>query len=106
MDLALFDFDGTITTKGTYPGFVRFAVPRARQLVGGLRLSPLLVGYKIGLVSDESIRAAMSRVGFEADDPDRVRALGQRYATEVLTGLIRPIATDRLEWHKTRGDRV
>jgi hypothetical protein len=28
MDLALFDFDGTITTRGTYPGFIRFAIVR------------------------------------------------------------------------------
>lgn len=44
MDLALFDFDGTITTKGTYPGFVSFAVPPVRKVVGGIMLSPLLIG--------------------------------------------------------------
>lgn len=31
MDLALFDFDGTITSRGTYPGFVSSAVRPGRR---------------------------------------------------------------------------
>jgi HAD superfamily hydrolase (TIGR01490 family) len=106
MDLALFDFDGTITTRGTYPGFVRFAVPRVRQLVGGIGLSPLIAGYHGRIVSDETIRAAMSRVGFRGDDPHRLRRLGERYAQEVLPSLVRAAARDRIAWHQARGDRV
>jgi hypothetical protein len=31
MDLALFDFDGTITTGDTFTPFLRFAIPRRRR---------------------------------------------------------------------------
>lgn len=106
MDLALFDFDGTITIKGTYPGFVRLAILPPRRLVGGALLSPLLVGYHCRLVSDRAIRKAISRVGFWRDDPERLREVGQRYAEDVLPGLIRPCALDRIAWHKARGDRI
>ena len=106
MDLALFDFDGTITIKGTYPGFVRFAVRRRRKVIGGLILSPLIVGYRCRLVSDRTIRKAMSRLGFWAEEPARVRRLGERYAEEVLPNLIRPVALERITWHKARGDLV
>jgi phosphatidylglycerophosphatase C len=106
MDLAIFDFDGTITTKGTYPGFMRFAVRPARQLLGAIVLSPLIVGYKCRLVSDHRIRTALSRVGFWREDPERVRLLGTRYAEDVLSGMIRPAALERIAWHKSRGDRV
>jgi len=106
MDFAIFDFDGTITTKGTYPGFVRFAVRPGRKLAGGIILSPLLIGYKCGLVSDRRIRSALSRVGFRGEDPNRVRRLGERYAEEVLPALLRPVALERIAWHKARGDRI
>ena len=106
MDLALFDFDGTITTKGTYPGFVRFAVPRRRKIVGGVILSPLIVAYRWRLVSDGAIRRAISRVAFWGDAPDRLRALGERYVADVLPALIRPAALERIAWHRARGDRV
>jgi phosphatidylglycerophosphatase C len=106
MDLALFDFDGTITVKGTYPGFVRAAVRPARKLVGGIVLSPLVAAYRARLISDRLIRRAISRVGFAGDEPTRVQKEGARYASEVLPGLIRPAARERLAWHKGRGDRI
>jgi phosphatidylglycerophosphatase C len=106
MDLALFDFDGTITTKGTYPGFVSFAVRPRRKVVGGIILSPLIVGYRSRLVSDRTMRIAMSRIGFRGEQPDRLRRLGKQYAKEILPNLIRPVALERIAWHKARGDRV
>jgi HAD superfamily hydrolase (TIGR01490 family) len=106
MDLAVFDFDGTITTKGTYPGFLSFAVRPRRKVVGSLLLLPLIVGYRCRLVSDRSIRKALSRVGFWGEEPERVRRLGERYAANVLPHVLRPVALDRIAWHKARGDRV
>jgi phosphatidylglycerophosphatase C len=106
MDLALFDFDGTITTKAIYPEFLRFAVPRGRKLAAGLLLSPLIAAYKCGLVSDPAIRLVLSRASFMGEDPDRVRARGEAFTRDVLPGLIRPIALERIAWHKHRGDRV
>ena len=106
MDLALIDFDGTITTKGVYPDFLHFAVPRSRKLAAGLVLSPLIVGYKCGVISDPAIRLVLSRASFQGDDPARVRALGEQFARDVLPALIRPIALERIAWHKDRGDRV
>lgn len=38
MDLALFDFEGTITSEQTDPAFVRFAVSARRKLLGGVLL--------------------------------------------------------------------
>ncbi len=106
MDLALFDFDGTITTRGTYPGFVRFAIRPRRKVVAGIILGPLIVGYRVGLVSDRAIRKAMSRVVFQGEQPERLRRLGERYAAEVLSGLLRPAALEKIAWHKARGDVV
>ena len=63
MDLALFDFDGTLTTCETFPGFVRRVVPRARLRWGGLLLAPLVLGYRLGLVPGTRVRAAIVRIG-------------------------------------------
>ncbi|MEO5819471.1 MAG: HAD family hydrolase [Vicinamibacteraceae bacterium] len=106
MDLALFDFDGTITTRGTYPGFIRFAIRPRRKVSAGIILGPLIVGYRVGLVSDRAIRKAMSRIVFQGEQPDRLLRLGERYAAEALTDLMRPTALERIAWHKARGDRV
>jgi len=106
MDLALFDFDGTITTRGTYPGFIRFALRPRRKIVAGILLGPLVVGYRAGLVSDRAIRMAMSRIVFKGEQAQHLRRLGERYAAEALPGLIRSVALERIAWHTARGDRV
>jgi HAD superfamily hydrolase (TIGR01490 family) len=106
MNLALFDFDGTITHVPTYTPFVRQAIRRPRQVWGGAVLSPLIAGYRCGVVSDYRIRQAVSRVGFMGDDPARVRREGERFAADVLPGFVRPIARERIAWHKAQGDRI
>ncbi len=60
---------------------LRFAVPRSRKLAAGILLSPLIAGYKCGLISDPAIRRVLSRASFQGDDPARVRALGERSST-------------------------
>lgn len=106
MDLALFDFDGTITDAPTYGEFVRFAVPRPRQLIAAVVLAPAIACYRLGLVSDARARAVITWAAFACADARRVRELGRRFARERLRSFLRPHALERLRWHIDRGDRV
>lgn len=106
MILALFDFDGTITTRETMPDFVRMAVPRARLHLWGTLLAPWVLGYKAGLVSGSNIREKIARVGFRGMREADYRAAGERFARELLPTVLRPEAMARIVWHKARGDTV
>jgi HAD superfamily hydrolase (TIGR01490 family) len=106
MNLALFDFDGTITRDDTFTRFVRFAVRPGRLILGGVLLSPLVVGYRLNWVSASRARPIVARVGFQGERAESVRELGRRYASEVLPGVIRRRAMDRIEWHQRQGDLV
>jgi HAD superfamily hydrolase (TIGR01490 family) len=112
MDLALFDFDGTITASDSTSGgdsfseFVRLAARPARTIVGGALLGPVVVGYHLHWISASRARRAVARVGFLGDSAARVRRLGMKYATEVLPLAVRPRALDRIRWHQDHGDDV
>lgn len=106
MILALFDFDGTITTRETMPDFVRVTVPRARLHLWGTLLAPWVLGYKVGLVSGSNIREKIARVGFRGMREADYLAAGERFAREVLPTVLRPAAMARIAWHKARGDTV
>jgi phosphatidylglycerophosphatase C len=106
MDLAIFDFDGTITYRPTYPSFLRAAASPARKAAGSVVLAPLSAGYRLGLVADTAIRPRLSLAAFRGQDAEKVRAVGERFARDVLPWLIRPIAIERIAWHQGRGDRV
>jgi phosphatidylglycerophosphatase C len=106
LNLALFDFDGTITHAQTLPGFLRFAARRERILAGWILLGPLILAYKLGLVPVRAMRVVLVRFAFQGEKAGAIRNLGLRYMTEVLPGHVRSEALERIEWHKRRGDVV
>lgn len=106
MDLALFDFDGTITDRETFPGFVRATVDRRRLRWGGLLLAPQVIGYKLGWVTGEAVRRRIVAFGYRGRSEREVRAAAERYLHDVVAQQIRPEALERIAWHRERGDRV
>jgi hypothetical protein len=73
MNLALFDFDGTITERDTFSSFLRFAVRRHRIVLGALLLSPVVFCYRLGLIAAHQARPIVSRVAFQGELVDRIR---------------------------------
>jgi phosphatidylglycerophosphatase C len=106
MNLALFDFDGTITRNDTWTPFLRFSATPQRLVAAGVLLSPLMVGYKLGWISARRSRPIVASLAFRGRDAAAVRTLGRQYAFEALPAVIRRRALDRIEWHKTQGDAV
>lgn len=97
MNLAIFDFDGTITNGDTFTPFLRFAIPATRAIAGGLLLGPVLVARRFRLISTPRTRSLVARVGFVGVPASGVRNLGRRYASEVLPLVVRAEAMKRLE---------
>jgi phosphatidylglycerophosphatase C len=106
VDLALFDFDGTITRADTFTPFLYFAVPRWRIVAGSVVLSPLIAGYKLGLVPSPTIRACLVAAGFRGRPKADVQRLGEQYGADCLQGVLRDEAMAQIRWHKQRGDIV
>jgi len=106
MNLALFDFDGTVTSGDTWTPFLRFALRLPRILVGQVVMIPVAVGYRLRMVSASTARQLAARIGFHGEDAATVRRLGITYATTELPGTVRQSALERIEWHKSQGDDV
>ncbi len=103
MNLALFDFDGTVTSSDTWTPFLRFAIRPARMLAGRVLLIPVVVGYRLGMISASRGRQMAARVGFQGEEAEAVRQLGVEYATTMLPRTLRQSALERIEWHKSQG---
>jgi HAD superfamily hydrolase (TIGR01490 family) len=106
VDLALFDFDGTITSGDTWTPFMRTAVRPSRRLAGRALLAPAYVGYKCGFTTAGRVREIAARIGFTGEDAAAVGDAGRRYAHETLPGMVRRRAQERIEWHQSRGDHI
>lgn len=106
MNLALFDFDGTITHKETFADFLRFAIPRHRRVLGSALFPPLVIGYRLGLVSGIHIRKRLVAFGFRGLRAESMAHAGRRFSKEVLPMIVRSAALERIRWHQAQGDKV
>ncbi len=104
--LALFDFDGTITTHETMPDFVRRSISRHRLVLGQILLAPLILGYKIGFVPGLLIRKAIVRFGYSGVPTSTLELAGLDFAKSYLPNVLRPEAMERIAWHKSLGHTV
>ena len=105
MNLALFDFDGTVTSNDTWTPFMRFAV-RPLRLVAWVPFIPFVIGYRLRMVSATNVRQLAVRVGFQGESAEAVHQLGAEYAATVLPGTLRQSALERIAWHQALGDDV
>jgi HAD superfamily hydrolase (TIGR01490 family) len=105
MQLALFDFDGTITDREMFIPFLQHALPPWRRMLGSAALAPLYVGYKLRLIGGDVPRATsvrlLSRIPLAVVE-ERARS----YASDVLPNVLRPEAMARIEWHRSQGHGV
>ena len=106
MNLALFDFDGTITRGDSWTPFMRLATGPARKVVGYTVLLPVGVGYYARLVAGRTARPLYAQVAFRGVEAARVHDIGGRYASEVLPRTVRPRALEQIAWHQENGDTV
>ncbi len=106
MNLALFDFDGTITNKDTFTDFIHFAVDRKRLMIGKIILSPFILGYKLGVIPAGKTREIIAGFGFRGRKSLDVNSIGLKYCNQMIPKYIRPIALKRIKWHKAQGDKI
>ena len=105
MNIALFDFDGTITEIDTYTPFIHFSVPKWRIAICYPVLLPVILLYKCKLLGGSKTRTIISRFGFWGRKKSEVFAQGKEYAV-TLDSLIKPEAKKRLDWHIAQGDLI
>lgn len=105
-DLALFDFDGTLTNCDTFTPFIKQVISPARLFWGRLALLPVIAAYRIGLVSSSQMRRLLIKLALTGRSKMELEQLGLQYATKFLPTVIRPLAMKKLQWHLAAGDRV
>lgn len=106
MNLALFDFDGTITTVSAFPAFMEVAIAPKRLAIGKCLLAPMLLGYKLGVVGPGIVRRSVAYAGFRGARESAVRAAGLLFSRDFIPRILRDEAMDRIAWHKAQGDLV
>jgi phosphatidylglycerophosphatase C len=104
--IVAFDLDGTLTTKDTLSQFLIWRAGFAKAFLKALLLLPYGVGYVLGLVSRAGIKQAALRRFISGVPAETMEMESQRFAKQVLPGLLRPQGLAALRAHVAAGDRV
>lgn len=106
MNLALFDFDGTLTVNDNYTAFIRFTRSRTRFVLTMILLLPVIIGYKAGLITSTRTRVIVSRAVFRGYSEQMLEEFGRRYAAEIIPLHLRKKGFAFAERHRAAGDRI
>ncbi|HEY8934186.1 MAG TPA: HAD-IB family hydrolase [Cyclobacteriaceae bacterium] len=99
-NLALFDFDGTITTKDTFLEFIKFYHGKPKFTLGFLILSPVMVMMVLKLIPNWRAKEIVLTWFFKDEDLNHFNQQGEKFCREVVPSLLRPQALTELEKHK------
>lgn len=104
--VAFFDFDGTITTKDTLFEIIRFQKGSAALYGGLLLLSPLLVMFKLKMISNQRMKEIVLRFFFSGNSLPVFQQLCDDFCRHRLPSLLRPKALNAIAWHLSEGHTV
>jgi HAD superfamily hydrolase (TIGR01490 family) len=104
--LALFDFDGTITTDDSLMKFIRFVAGDAKFIRGMIYLSPMLILYKLKLIPNYKAKQMMLSLFFKGMDKQQFEKVATEYSLKHIDTMLRPKAMHKIAWHKEQGHKV
>lgn len=99
MELALFDFDHTVTTCDTYGRFLRRVATPEQLAQAWWKVGPWLLAYRLKLISAARIRARVTRLTFSNRHSEDIATQAAGYARDVLPGVVRPQMLEQIRWH-------
>jgi len=106
MVLALFDFDGTITTDDSLIKFIRFAVGDIKFITGMVLLSPMLIAYKLKLIPNYKAKQYMLAYFFKNMPESKFIQLSKEYSLTHIDNILRKKAMEKIQWHTQQKHKI
>lgn len=103
--IAAFDFDGTITTRDTLFDFIRFYFGLPRLILGIVLLSPVLIIFKLGFITNNKAKQILFSYFFKGLNIKDFDAMCQEYSDRV-GDILQSEAINKIKEHQAQGHLV
>ncbi|MCD4736360.1 MAG: HAD-IB family hydrolase [Bacteroidales bacterium] len=104
--LALFDFDGTITSKDTFMDFIHFSVEPKKFRKGMFAMIPVYMKYLFGRISNRTLKEECLSYFFGGWNILNFREKAEDYGINNIPPLIIREADEKIRWHQERKHNV
>jgi len=105
-NLAIFDFDGTITKHDSFIYFIQFYKGRMSFILGLIVLFPLLLLYKLGLITNSSAKELVLTYYFKDDPLKSFQKKCDSFGENIIPAITKPEAIKTIYNHLSKGHRV
>lgn len=103
-NIAVFDFDGTLTKKDTFIEFIKFSFGRPQLYLGLIYFSPLIVLMKFKIISNEYVKEKIFSYFFKGLKFDFFESLCFQFKDQI-NSFIDEIYLEKLKFHQNNGFR-
>lgn len=106
MNLALFDFDGTLTSKDSLDEFLKHSVSREKYLLNMFKFIPYFILWQTKLMNNGIAKEHLFRIFFKGVDEKNFKAIAKNFSLSKLDAIMREDRMAILEKHRQDGDRI
>jgi len=106
MMIAIFDFDGTITTNDSLFHFTKFITGNTKFVIGMIILLPMLTAYKLKIIPNYKAKQYMLSYFFKGMNKDIFMRKANEYSLKHMKTILRPKAMEKIEQHKEQGHKI
>ena len=106
MNLALFDFDGTLTSKDSLDEFLRHSVSREKYLLNMFKFIPFFIMWQTRLMNNGVAKEHLFKIFFKGVDEKNFKAIAKNFSLTKLDSIMRKDRMAILEKHRQDGDRI
>ncbi|MBE0515052.1 HAD family hydrolase [Sulfurimonas sp.] len=106
MNLALFDFDGTLTTKDSLGEFLKQSVGRKKYLLNMFRFLPYFILWQTKLMNNGVAKEHLFRIFFKGMDEEFFKSKAKEFSLTKLDTMLNKERFKLLREHQAKGDRV
>ena len=104
--LAIFDFDGTITTRDSFLDFLYFSAGPLKFSWNFIAISPAIFLYFLKIIPNWKLKEKTLSQFFGGLPIDDFSKMCKNYSDKRLDKIIRSEAIKKIKWHKERGDEI
>jgi len=105
-NLALFDFDKTITDRDTFFDFLSFACGKAKVIFVTILLLPLFPFYIAGVIDGGKFKEAFFKILIAGWSFGKIERKAREYSAGNLKKIVRNSALEEIKKHKEKGADV
>lgn len=104
-NIAVFDFDGTLTNKDTMFDFIEFACGRTKLWLGLIIFAPMIAIMFMKIIDNNRCKQILLSWYFKGMKYRDFKTLGVKYASKVQS-ILRPDTIELLHKHQAKGDTI